>query len=426
MKKQLELHQKQTEVINSLKRYKLLNWGRRSGKTTVVGYEIMITLWNEPGLVSYYAPTHSDARDIAWDIYKDILAPITIKTNESLLEITVKNHQGTESLLRLTGWEAVKNRDKGRGVENNLVVLDECAFFPLFKEKFEKVIEPTLLTTKGRLIICSTPNGFNHFYDYANLAQQNEEWFYSHATSYDNPFNDPNELYRLREQKEEDAFAQEYMADFRKMQGLVYKSFDRTRHVYNDIVFNPSETLVGVDWGWTNPAAILKVVRDTDNNFYVTEEWYKTEKTTDEIIEVASSFKGHKYYPDPAEPDRIDLMRKAKLNVRDVSKDIEAGISAVQELFKTNRLFIHASCTNLIWELETYAYPDKKEDHNESELPIKENDHALDALRYVLYMQSQTILRSAHVHYSQSAAPMENQAGLPLKPKFAHVHIPKL
>jgi phage terminase large subunit len=74
--------------------------------------------------------------------------------------------------------------------------------------------------------------------------------------------------------------------------------------------------------------------------------------------------------------------------VRDVSKDIEAGISAVQELFKSNRLFIHSSCTNLIWELETYAYPDKKPDHNEAELPIKENDHAVDTLRYVLYMQA--------------------------------------
>jgi hypothetical protein len=47
-----------------------------------------------------------------------------------------------------------------------------------------------------------------------------------------------------------------------------------------------------------------------------------------------------------------------------------------------NPLFIHASCTNLIWELETYSYPEKKPDRNQDENPIKENDHAVDALRY--------------------------------------------
>lgn len=41
---------------------------------------------------------------------------------------------------------------------------------------------------------------------------------------------------------------------------------------------------------------------------------------------------------------------------------------------------------NLIHELETYRYPDKKPDQNEPEKPVKENDHALDALRYALYM----------------------------------------
>ena len=59
-------------------------------------------------------------------------------------------------------------------------------------------------------------------------------------------------------------------------------------------------------------------------------------------------------------------------------------------MFKANRLFIHESCYNLIWELETYSYPDRKPDHNEEENPIKENDHALDALRYALMMDEIT------------------------------------
>lgn len=90
-------------------------------------------------------------------------------------------------------------------------------------------------------------------------------------------------------------------------------------------------------------------------------------------------------YADPAEPDRVEIARRLGLNCRDVSKDIEAGIDRVQELFKQRRIHIHPSCKNLILELETYAYPEKKPDQNEKETPIKENDHAMDALRYALY-----------------------------------------
>ena len=86
----------------------------------------------------------------------------------------------------------------------------------------------------------------------------------------------------------------------------------------------------------------------------------------------------------------MEEMRRAGLNVRDVSKDIEAGISSVQELLKTGRLHIDASCVNLINEFETYRYPDKKPDMNEKEVPIKEHDHALDSIRYALYMQATT------------------------------------
>jgi phage terminase large subunit len=68
---------------------------------------------------------------------------------------------------------------------------------------------------------------------------------------------------------------------------------------------------------------------------------------------------------------------------------IKSGIDRIRELFKQNRLHIHKDCVNLISELETYSYPDKKPDSNEQENPIKEHDHALDALRYAIYMNSQ-------------------------------------
>ena len=38
----------------------------------------------------------------------------------------------------------------------------------------------------------------------------------------------------------------------------------------------------------------------------------------------------------------------------------------------------------MISELESYSYPDRKPEKNEPELPIKEHDHACDALRYAL------------------------------------------
>lgn len=382
----MQLHDKQKEFINSPKRFKLLNWGRRTGKTTAVAYEIFTTLWNIDGaLVSYYAPTFSDARDIAWSILKEVLEPITIKTNESLLEITVRNHKGTNSLLRLSGWEAVKNREKGRGVENNLVVLDECAFYPEFIEKFQKVIEPTLLTSKGSLILTSTPNGFNHFYDLSNDAQSSSDWFYSHATSYDNPFNDPAELERLRITKDPDAFAQEYMADFRKVQGLVYKEFDRNRHLFTEYPLEQfiASKWVSVDWGFTNPSAIYSIDEDKDGNFWIYNEYYKTGKTNDELLDILRSRKAHGYYPDPAEPDRLEVMRRSGLSVREVNKDIKLGIDAIRTLLIQNRIKIHKDCVNLINELETYCYPE-----DSKEIPIKENDHALDSIRYCLVMRT--------------------------------------
>jgi len=382
----MQLTPAQATVASDVHRFRVMNCGRRFGKTTEAIEEIkgeaLAAIENDK--VCYIAPTYQQARDIVWEALKRELQPIIIKANESRLELEVLNKDGKRVSIILRGWEAIETL---RGQHFKFLVLDEVASMRNFWNGWNEVLSPTLIDRKGGALFISTPKGFNHFYDLYNMQDKDNDYKSFHFTSYDNPHIPVEELDREKKSKPEDTFAQEYLADFRKTQGLVYKDFKREQHVYRDEPINVVERLVPIDWGYTNPTAIYLIFKDTDANYWITNEYYKTGKTTSEIIEYSKSLRGNKYYPDPAEPDRIEEMRRVGLNVREVSKDIEAGISAVQELLKTNRVHIHYSCVNLINEFETYRYPDKKPDMNEKETPVKEHDHALDAIRYALYMQ---------------------------------------
>ncbi len=378
---ELELTSSQAIVASDLHRFRVLCCGRRWGKTTLAIDQMKGRACIDNSRIAYVAPTYQQARDIAWEQLKNDCKDAASSINESRLEIKLVNG----SLIILRGWEAIETL---RGQKFDMIVLDEVAMMRNYWTNWNEVIRPTLTDTKGEAMFISTPKGFNHFYDLFNMQEKDTDYKSFHFTSYDNTHLPVDELNKAKRELPDDQFAQEYMADFRKTQGLVYKDFNREKHVYTDADFNSVDRLVSIDWGYTNPSAIYLIHKDTDANYWITTEYYKTGKTTSELIEYAGGLRGNKYYPDPAEPDRIEEMRRAGLNVREVSKEIEAGISCVQELLKTDRLHIHSSCVNLINEFETYRYPDKKPDQNEKELPVKEHDHALDSIRYALYMQT--------------------------------------
>lgn len=380
------LHPAQSQIAKDTHRFRVVDCGRRFGKTTLAIYEMVgKAVAKNDQRIAYVAPTYQQARDIAWNELKKISNPVAVATNESRLEITLKTQDGGTSVIVLRGWESIETL---RGQRYDFVVIDEIAQMRSFWEQWQEVIRPTLTDTKGEGLFISTPRGYNHFYELYSLENEDKDFKSFKFTTYDNPHIPPDEIDKAKLELTEDRFAQEYLADFRKMEGLVYKEFDRERHVYNEANIKTAEKICGADFGYTNPAAVLTINRDADSHYWVTGEWYKTGKTNIEIIEYVKSLSPQVIYPDPAEPDRIEEMKRHGLNCREVNKDIPKGIDAVRELFKQGRIHIHSSCKNLIWELETYSYPDKKELHNEEEKPIKENDHAVDALRYALFMNS--------------------------------------
>lgn len=390
------LHNAQKQIAIDTHRFRVVNCGRRFGKTTLAIEEIKGKALSRPSRICYIAPTYQQARDIAWNILKTELKPIANNINESRLEMEVMTKDNESSFIYLRGWESIETL---RGQQYDFLVIDEIAMMRSFWLNWQEVIRPTLTDTRGEAMFISTPKGFNHFYDLFNMQKEDKDYKSFHFTSYDNHHLPVDELDKAKVELTEDRFAQEYMADFRKTEGLVYKCFNRAQHVYADHLRIPEfvETFLAIDFGFTNPACILKVGKDRDRNYWILEEFYKPKYTTAQLIEVAKNMGANIVYADPAEPDRLEEFTRGGMYMRDVNKgkgSIASGIVKLTELFKQQRIKIHNSCENLILELETYSYPDKKPGKNENEDPIKEHDHAVDALRYALVTnEPQSVIR---------------------------------
>jgi PBSX family phage terminase large subunit len=398
MTDQFRLHENQLKIKNDPHRFRVVNCGRRFGKTLLSVQELGGHIFSSRDVrVAYIGPTLIQARNIVWSELKKVLEPFTIQVHEALYQIRcntfdiVKDEAGNAVELKSNGgeyqvfifsWEAISTI---RGMSFDFIVLDEVAQMDDFWLHWQEDILPTLTDRRGRALFLSTPVGYNHFYDLYQEELRNEDFKSFKFTSYDNPHLPADEIDKLKKSMTDDRFAQEYLAEFRKMVGLVYPEFKRENHVVKVAPDEFVEKLCGVDFGYNAPACVLQISIDKDNNYWVLDEWYKTGQTGMQIAEITASYRPNVVYGDPAEPDKIQDLINVGLYVRETNKDIIHGVDRVREMFKQNRIFIMGHCKNLIMELETYHYPDKKDGRNEPERPVKNNDHALDALRYAIY-----------------------------------------
>lgn len=400
----MKLHPAQSQIAVDRHRFRVAVCGRRFGKSTLAAWEMYAkAVATNEGRITYMAPTFQQARDIVWMELKRICAQLQVNINESRLEITVKNMKGSTSLISLHGWESVETM---RGQKYDMLVLDEISDMRDFQTSWQEVLRPALTDHKGDCLFIGTPKGFNALYDLYNMENdpiRGQDYKSFHFTTYDNPHMPVEEIEKAKQELTEDKFAQEYMADFRKMEGLVYKEFDRALHIVDEFPTLVVETLGGVDFGYRNPTAVLTAKKDYDGVYWFTEEWYKTEQTEDMVVDVIKEKKFNKVFPDPENASAIAALEKKGVNIRPVSKgkgSIVSGIKKVRELFKQNKIKIHRSCIHFIQELESYAYPDWSPEKNADELPIGKDNHACDAARYIIMTDAEDQVNTApKVHY---------------------------
>ena len=77
----------QHQIASDTHRFRVINCGRRFGKTTLAVEEIKGFALAKNSRIAYIAPTYQQARDIAWAMLVKELKPIIIKVNESRLKL---------------------------------------------------------------------------------------------------------------------------------------------------------------------------------------------------------------------------------------------------------------------------------------------------------------------------------------------------
>jgi PBSX family phage terminase large subunit len=380
----MDFTQAQEKIARDTHRFRVVVCGRKFGKTTLTSLELITrAIKDDQKRIIYIAPTLGDARRLMWDRLRNSFKSAVVKENDTRLEMRVKTTKDGESDIFLGSWELVNNY---RGDEFDFIVFDEVQEYRNFWTGWQEAMRPTLTPRAGGALFTGTPKGFNHLYDLYNLEYKDNDFKSFKFTTYDNPYIPVDEIEKAKRELPDERFAQEYLAEFRKSEGLVFKEFSREAHVFDYEITGYSEFLAGVDFGYTNPTAIPSICLK-DAKFYVTRELYRTGMTDDEVGDYIHNQRYNKVYPDPEAPAAIEVLRRKGINIREVKKgkdSIQHGIDQIRELFKQNKLFIHKSCINLINELEMYSYADSSPIRNENENPQDKYNHAIDALRYVV------------------------------------------
>jgi phage terminase large subunit len=180
-------------------------------------------------------------------------------------------------------------------------------------------------------------------------------------------------------------------------EGAIYDFFDTNVHIINHAPGPPDYYILGIDYGTSNPCAFVLIGVSTTRfpRVWVEEEYYfdskkhQRQKTDAEYAEDLRKFlqwrRPRCIYVDPSAASfKQELYRGGFEGVYDAENEVIDGIRLVSNYLNQGTLKIARNCQNLINEFQSYVW-DAKSAKTGIDKPLKENDHALDALRYALY-----------------------------------------
>lgn len=337
----------QKEVLKDLAKRIILLAGRRAGKT----YEIATHLVNHcvPGYdefngvkkfreAIYIGLTVEKAAAVIWDILLKVVegSKMPYTKNQSTYSIDFSNG----ARIQLLGNNSKADREKIRGFDSSMFVIDECQSQQGLLYLVNSIISPILKGRNGLLMLSGTgPLSAGTFWEDAILSGT---YSIHKATMQDN-ITIPNYENALEEVLKENhwtedniTFRREYLGQIAYDTNLLVYPF---RKYYEDLPKAQwKECYIGVDFGFVDCTAIAPILVDTEDNMYLVKAFKKPGMSASDIVSELKStvdFVSTKFGLDKT---KIKIITDT--NEQNIDRDFyNAGIYNIQLAYKQNQKY---------------------------------------------------------------------------------------
>ena len=305
------------------------------------------------------------------------------KRSENLLVI---RRGSRENRFYLMGGKDEGSAAFIQGVTLAGVLLDEVALMP---RSFVEQAVARCSVAGSRLWFNCNPEGLHHwFYQEWILKAWEKHALYLHFTMEDNPSLSPRIRQRYRASYSGAFYRRFILGEWTAAKGLVYDFFDPRRDARPAPEGELEEYVISVDYGTANPCSFGLWGRREGVWYRVKEYYYASRRTgvqlTDqeyaaELARLAGSHRLRCVVADPSAASFITALRQVGYCVIKANNDVLSGIRVTADLLKRGRIVICESCGDCLREMALYRW---SEENTGRDAPHKDNDHAMDDMRY--------------------------------------------
>ncbi len=265
------------------------------------------------------------------------------------------------------------------------VLLDEVALMP--RSFVEQALARCSVNGSRMWFNCNPSHPAHWFYREWICKRQEKNALYLHFTMADNPsLTEP--IRRRYERLYAGAFYERFiLGKWVQTGGLVYPMFSRALHVQE-----PPEVCeeyrISCDYGTVNPSSFGLWGKCGSVWYRLREYYYDARKEgasrTDEehyrgLCALAGNLPVQSVIIDPSAASMIACIeRHGRFRVMRADNRVLVGIQRTSEALSSGRIRISPECTDILREFSLYCW----DENASSDAPRKENDHAMDDMRY--------------------------------------------